>query len=58
MLNRVSSYEKLRISKGVIKFRVEFHIRRGSGYYLSECEIDVNREKLPEPVCRHIPEDE
>jgi len=49
------SFKNIVVEKGVVKFWVEFHIRRGSGYYLSECEVDANRERLPEPVCRHIP---
>jgi len=52
-----ASIEKLRISEGIIKFQVDFYVLRG-GRHLSECEVDANREKLPEPVCRHIPEDE
>ncbi len=52
-----ASIEKLRISEGIIKFQVDFYVLRG-GRHLSECEVDANREKLPEPVCRHIPEQE
>ncbi len=50
-------FNKIKVEKGIIKFQVDFYVLRG-GNYLSECEIDANREKLPEPVCRYISEDE
>ncbi len=52
------SVEKLDINEGILSFLVEFHVRRGSGYYVSECAVDTNIDQLPEPVCRHIPDDE
>ncbi|VAW65668.1 hypothetical protein MNBD_GAMMA11-1869 [hydrothermal vent metagenome] len=51
-------FDNITVEKEIIKFRVEFHVRRGVGYYLSECSVDVNSGSLPEPVCHHIPNSE
>ncbi|VAW61590.1 hypothetical protein MNBD_GAMMA11-743 [hydrothermal vent metagenome] len=51
-------FKNIKVEEEIIKFQVEFYVRRGSGYYISECVVDVNSGSLPEPVCRHIPEDE
>jgi len=34
-------FDNITVDKKIIKFRVEFHVRRGVGYYLSESEIEI-----------------
>lgn len=45
------SIDAIRIEEGVVRFNVEFFVRVSGGYFLSECEVDVRKERLSEPVC-------
>lgn len=48
------SIDNIRVEKGIVKFDVEFFVRVGGGYYLSACEVDANKEWLPEPSCKLV----
>jgi len=45
------SIDAIHIEDGIVKFNVEFFVRVHGGNYLSTCEVDVNKARLPEPMC-------
>lgn len=48
------SIDAINIVEGFVRFTVEFFVRVGGGYYLSECRVDANKERLSKPVCQLI----
>lgn len=49
-----TSIDNIRIDNGFVKFDVEFFVRVRGGHYLSACTVDVNKDVLPEPMCRLV----
>ena len=46
------SIDGISIEDGIVKFNVEFFVRVHGGNYLSACEVDANKDRLPEPKCK------
>ena len=46
------SIDDIHIENGIVKYNVEFFVRVHGGNYLSACEVDANKDRLPEPMCK------